>query len=1109
MIVSAFLLTISTVTPYLSWGWHGGYYLTDEMGYFEALDRLFKLLEEVPEYKAFFELEPYALERMLHGERFEVERRGRNEPRSVGWGYGGPGKWEAKILKDASRTGKMGLRLTLVSGEYVNCCQTKDAARYRGKTLIFSGWIRVHRGTGAHLYIDAWDEKGYIPGSSKLSERVSPDGEWHFTEIEFRVPENAKTIFPQAKIAGDAGVADFDDLSLKVKETGEELLFNGSFEMRRVPSLKDLRRLKRLRELVEEGRIEIVGGAYTQPITFTIGSESVIRQFVLGCKAVEEALGVPVKIYAAQEPDMAGQLPQILKGCGFKGVLYRTHWGAFGFTPSCPRNFEKVIWIGPDGTGIETVPMLEALRSGWGIKPPSPGAARELERAEVEKPLFTILPDFCPQWVPGSESPEVRGIFGGGWANVCKKLDAVELRGRELLFSGRIRARKPGAHIYIDAHDEKGRAKAGLQSRNVPPDGEWHEVKIAWRVPEDALYIFPQGRILSIEGDADFKELSLKLLPEGRELLSGFPEGWGIGRSEGAEVEEELGKGYVRLKMRGRSVKVNLVTLEEYFELVGEPGWRWADAYAGFEHRFPWGLLAGRPQRADRAAEDTALKVERLFSIIGSDPGEDLRDVWRLIMMGHHHDAWVCAPVIFGIWRWGFKRYADLTYAASEEARDIAEGLVKSVSGDGWEEFVVVNVSGHRREGIVPLNLTLPEGLARSPSFEGPEGVVPAEVEVVSRYPDGSAKEVKAFLLADVSPMGFVRFKTIDGEGKELPEARVEVREGTVVMENGFIRVELSGDGLLQVYSKDGEPLLRSPAFITGRFREGDLESEVKGIEGFKEGPFAVGRVRGSVGDIPFIFEAKLDPISPLIKLGISFDFKGDVVGEGEESSDVPVWVHDELKLRFVLPLPFEGPRFLAHGAFELREPYEERFQILRYGIAEGDGRGVAIYTDRATGAIFRKEPPSMEIILAYGGRFIYAPGKIAPLEGEERYELRLYFYEGDYEEARVPDQADELSQPLFPLPASAFFTGDEFSRVRIEPEGSAVLTAAYPCGRDIVLRLWRPYRGEGEVRLEVEGASEIWLSNLRGDAERKLSEGDEVSLRMGHEEIVTLRARI
>jgi hypothetical protein len=110
--------------------------------------------------------------------------------------------------------------------------------------------------------------------------------------FEWVVPQNAVTIFPQAKIAFDPTVADFDDLSLKVKETGEELLTNGDLEQFEMPTLKDAQRLARLRKFVKEGRVEIVGGAYTQPIMFTIGDESVVRQFVLGCKAVEEAMVV-------------------------------------------------------------------------------------------------------------------------------------------------------------------------------------------------------------------------------------------------------------------------------------------------------------------------------------------------------------------------------------------------------------------------------------------------------------------------------------------------------------------------------------------------------------------------------------------------------------------------------------------------------------------------------------------------------------------------------------------------------------------------------------------------------------------------------------------------
>jgi len=360
-----------------AWGWHGGYYLTDEVATREAFDRLFDLLDELPHIKAVLEIEPYTLERMLHGEKFEVERIGRTQPQLVGWQKGGVGRWEFAVGAEFARKGN-GVRLVFYEGEYAHICQPMNATKLRGKTLIFSGYIRSHKGTGAHLYIDAWDERGFIAGSSRMSERVAPDGKWHFVSFEWVVPQDAVTIFPQAKIAFDPTVADFDDLSLKVKETGEELLTNGDFERYEVPTLKDMKRLARLRKFVKEGRVEIVGGAYTQPIMFTIGDESVVRQFVLGCKAVEEAVGMPVKIYAAQEPDMVGQLPQILSKLGFRGVLYRTHWGAFGFTPS--YDAEVVKWLGPDGTAVDCIPLPEPMRSGWGLHSPSLRIVQECQK---------------------------------------------------------------------------------------------------------------------------------------------------------------------------------------------------------------------------------------------------------------------------------------------------------------------------------------------------------------------------------------------------------------------------------------------------------------------------------------------------------------------------------------------------------------------------------------------------------------------------------------------------------------------------------------------------------------------------------------------------------
>jgi len=327
---------------YMVHGWHGGYYLVDVREQRRAFEALFRLLEEEPDYKTVLEFEPYTLEAMLHGARFGVERRVLEEPVIVGWGWG-RGRGRVGALPEAARSGRYGARLELRPGaDWINLCQPREAGKLRGKRLIFSGWVRAHKGKGAHLYIDAWDEHGFIPGSARASDFVPPDGVWHFVEVEFPVPEGAVTIFPQAKIAGEPGVADFDDLSLKLAESGEELLENGGFEGVEKPSLEDKENLERLRMWIRSGRVEVAGGAYSQPILYAIGQEAVLREFLLGTRAVEEALGVPVEVYVAQEPDWVGQIPQILRGFGFKAALYRTHWGAFGAAPA--RNSELVWW---------------------------------------------------------------------------------------------------------------------------------------------------------------------------------------------------------------------------------------------------------------------------------------------------------------------------------------------------------------------------------------------------------------------------------------------------------------------------------------------------------------------------------------------------------------------------------------------------------------------------------------------------------------------------------------------------------------------------------------------------------------------------------------------
>lgn len=1120
---------------YMAHGWHGGYYITDTPAYAALLDELFSLLEARPEYKAVMELEPYTLEAMLHGERFEVEKRGREVPVILGWDWV-KARGKVSPLREASREGQYGARLELREGvDWINLCQPQPARGLWGRELTFSGWVRAHKGKGAHLYIDAWDDYSYISGSSRLSKFVPPDGRWHFVEVEFVVPDGARALFPQAKIVGEPGVADFDELSLKDAATGKELLKNGGFEEVKLFPLKDPERLSQLRRWIEKGRLEVVGGAYSQPILYTIGEEAVVREFLLGTRAVEEALGVPVEVYAAQEPNWVGQIPQILKGFGFRAALYRTDWGAFGAAP--PKDAEVVWWEGPDGTRIVCLPHLSPIRLPWGTSLPNRRAVEECKKLGIKRPLFSFLADFVPTWFLAPDSPEARGIFEVSWANVCLGLDAKPLRGKTIVFSGWIRARKPGAHIYIDAHGREGLIEGtSKRSPNISPDGKWHRVEIRLKVPNNALYLYPQGKIIAEEGDADFDGFSVRIGGEEREFLpnpsfeEGLSGGWSFGSDQGVKVEGEVmegeaaeGRRFVRLRMRSLIVQARQVTIKEYLDLVGEPKEVWHDAYQGFVHRFPFGILAGKQQRANKKAEDAILRTERLYAISGKEPGKEIWEAWRLLLISHHHDAWVCAPVIFGMWVHGFTQYAELSYAACDEALRICEKLTKALEGKDPRKLSLVNVCSFERKEFINVKLTLPQGLIREPALKGPEGrLLPSLVEVKDLHPDGTAKEAEIWALCHLPPMGYVKAEVVEGRPPKPPK-RAKAKgvkakgKGAVFLENEFVKVEVGKDGV-HVFSSDGKPLTRGPVFVAGRFKEGDRVWEVSKVEAETEGPFAVAKGEGRIGPNPLTFEVRLSPLSPLLRLSIDFDFgKEKVVGEGEPlppgqiRPEVPTWARDDLKLRFCLPLTFREPEFLAHNAFELRRPHDLRFPILRFALAREGRKVVTVYTDRQTAGVFREGPePSLEVVLAYGGSFYYAPEGFAPLRGRERYELALFFGEGDLESLRVAQVAEELAQPVLALKASDAFPDRKFSLLSVEPEIGAVLSAAFLEGGRLHIRLWRPYEGERKLTLKLTEAKEIRPSDMRGKpVGGPLGPGgDMATLRVRKAQIVNLTAR-
>ena len=114
-----------------------------------------------------------------------------------------------------------------------------------------------------------------------------------------------------------------------------------------------------IRRAVEAGTLEIANGTYGQPLSQTVSGESNVRHLFFGLRAIRRALGVRVESFVSQEPLYFPQLPQVLAGFGFRGVLLRTHWAPFGREKAYDSAFVR--WRGPDGSEILTAPRYRFM----------------------------------------------------------------------------------------------------------------------------------------------------------------------------------------------------------------------------------------------------------------------------------------------------------------------------------------------------------------------------------------------------------------------------------------------------------------------------------------------------------------------------------------------------------------------------------------------------------------------------------------------------------------------------------------------------------------------------------------------------------------------------
>ncbi len=137
-----------------------------------------------------------------------------------------------------------------------------------------------------------------------------------------------------------------------------------------------------LRQLLAEGRVELVGGSYNEPNTNLTSAESTIRNAVYGIGQQRDVLG--------GDPHSAWMLDAFGFDPGYPGLMAAAglatsawargpyhQWGPRGTVGSnermqFPSEFE---WLSPDGAGLLTSYMANHYGAGWGATHQAAGLA--------------------------------------------------------------------------------------------------------------------------------------------------------------------------------------------------------------------------------------------------------------------------------------------------------------------------------------------------------------------------------------------------------------------------------------------------------------------------------------------------------------------------------------------------------------------------------------------------------------------------------------------------------------------------------------------------------------------------------------------------------------
>ncbi len=460
------------------------------------------------------------------------------------------------------------------------------------------------------------------------------------------------------------------------------------------------------------------------------------------------------------------------------------------------------------------------------------------------------------------------------------------------------------------------------------------------------------------------------------------------------------------------------VLLEEIFPTFPAPTEELKTGPNDFHVRMPWGYCGNEIWNMCRRAEVEVLTAERLAAVElllgGADHEAEIRQAWKNLLVAQHHDIQICGLLKDS------REFLPASIAASCGVRDASLRYVASrMKGGSMAQLTFFNPLLWRRKEWVEVPVSLPRGATQNVEVRHGTNVVPAVVKSVDRHSDGSVREARLAVAADVPGLGFASYSLRPAKAAAARQGPgIEVDRENLHIKTPHMEVRLHPEGGIAslVDRRTGRNLLKPDkrgGFFAGKIEGQDCESKGSWvIEETGDGaPWAVARERGSIGSIPYTLEMTFHEDTARIGCRATFHFEGQKIGRVSENrrDSYSPFLHEE-KLRFKLfPMVGDGAVGVRDLPFAIAETSDTYVEGNYWTALTDDHTGVAVFNRGTMGSV-REKDGGFSVPLAYAMYYVWGTRM---LNGDFTYEFALYPFHGSWREADLHRRALEYNFPL------------------------------------------------------------------------------------------------